>query len=199
MPFCTNCGHEVNLSWANCPKCGKVQNGTISVEGNQEAKKEIPSIKNKEPDIQVASKMRRLASGAIDLMIGGGLAFFTYWYLLKKTFFTGTQLRWLIVRALIPLIPALYFLLKDSLGGKSIGKLVLNLSTVNVKSKKPIGIVDSLLRNSMLAVVAIPVLGWISFVVITLVITIQVIMGYPQRAGDRFAKTIVIADRDLYL
>ena len=194
MPFCMNCGHEVDLAWTHCPKCGKIQNESSIVVEAQEEKKKDQSIDNKELDLHTASKVKRLVSGTIDLMVGGGLAFSTYSYLLKKTFFTATNLRWMIVRALIPLIPALYFLFKDSLGGKSIGKLILNLSAVNVKSEKPIGIVDSLLRNAMLAIVAIPVLGWIAFFIITLVITVQIIIGRPQRVGDQFAKTIVIED-----
>jgi len=150
-------------------------------------------------NIPPASPMKRTIAGLIDLSIGIGLTFLAYAFMVKRIAITGTKIRWMILKALLPFFPALYLLLKDSLGGKSFGKLILGLTTINIDKKMPSGIADSILRNSLLALVAIPVLGWIAFSVLALLIGIQIIMGREKRLGDEFAKTIVIDDRNLEL
>jgi hypothetical protein len=158
----------------------------------KEAEKTEKSI-----DIPVASRTKRIIAALIDLTIGIGLALLAYAFMLKRIAITGTKIRWILLRALLPFLPAVYFLLKDSLSGKSFGKLILSLTTINVENKKPCDLTDSLLRNSLLAIVAIPILGWIAFSVFSVLIAVQIIMGRTKRIGDDFAKTMVIDDRNL--
>ena len=197
MPFCTECGNKVELSWKNCPHCGKqiLSSGVKDLDlsnamGKSSKQKSITSI-------SAAPKSRRIAAALIDLLISGGLTYVGYSFILKKSFFSTTKLRWMLFRAALLFIPAIYLLIRDSLGGKSFGKLIMNITTIKKSNGKSAGFIESLLRNSILSIIAIPILGWISFAVISVFIAAQIFMGREQRFGDNFADTIVIDDRDL--
>ena len=193
MPFCVNCGKKIELNTEKCPDCGEIilpYKKTIPPTEKDADKKSI------EPIPQAAS-FKRIISGIFDLSISVGLTLMAWFFIIKRMAATGTKIRWLIFKLILPFLPALYLVFKDSLGGKSFGKMIFGLTTINIDKAKPANFTDSLLRNAIMAIVAIPVLGWIAFSVIAVFIGIQIAMGKPRRLGDDFAKTMVIEDKYL--
>ena len=165
-------------------------------------KNQIKKLKKKEIDITKipsASPSKRICSGLIDFIIAIGLTLLVWTIIGKKIALSGTKSRWLILRLILPFLPALYFVLKDSLGGKSFGKMIVGLTAVSLDKLKPASISDSLLRNAIFALIAIPVIGWFAFLVFAILSGVQIILGRPQRLGDGFAHTVVIDDRNLEL
>lgn len=193
MPFCVNCGKKIELNTEKCPDCGEIIlpfKKTIPPTEKDADKKSI------EPIPQAAS-FKRIISGIFDLSISVGLTLMAWFFIIKRMAATGAKIRWLIFKLILPFLPALYLVFKDSLGGKSFGKMIFGLTTINIDKAKPANFTDSLLRNAIMAIVAIPVLGWIAFSVIAVFIGIQIAMGKPRRLGDDFAKTMVIEDKYL--
>lgn len=93
---------------------------------------------------------RRCNAFAVDFIISLGLMLsFTY---LSEAFDGGIEVMvfWLL------LLGILYFLLKDSLPyGRSIGKRIYQLRTVQVKTQKPCGVILSFFRNLILLIILI--------------------------------------------
>ena len=89
----------------------------------------------------------------------------------------------MFVAVFILLIPmVVYVLIRDGLfGGRSIGKKLMGLRVVNVKSNKPCSIKDSVLRNITLLV---PVLGFIEMLM-------PLVDANGLRFGDKIAGTQV--------
>jgi hypothetical protein len=196
MPFCYNCGNQVQLDWKICPQCGKEIHRISNIDQDS-ISPDKRNDKTVSQEIAVALPARRIVADLIDLVVGIGLIFFAYYFMAERELFTVTRFRWMIFRALMPLLPAIYFLLKDSLGGKSFGKLVIGLTTINLSKRKSASLSDSLLRNAIFAIIAIPIIGWIIFGVIAVLVGIQIIKKRPQRLGDDFANTMVIEDRNM--
>lgn len=171
MPFCNQCGQKFKLGEETCAKCGlelpQLPDTTIIVPGKKDLA--IP-------------KLKRLVAGFIDILIVLIIFFALISY--KRRFIVL-----LLRRGLAMLLPHLYLLLKDSIEGKSIGKLLVGVIVYNEKEKKAGGFLDSIIRNWYLA---IPVLGPTLF---AFIIGIQILRG-KHRLGDRQANTIVITDSD---
>lgn len=193
MPFCVNCGKKIEINTEKCPDCGEI---ILSFKKTIPPTEKDADKKSIEPIPQAAS-FKRIISGIFDLSISVGLTLMAWFFIIKRMAATGTKIRWLIFKLILPFLPALYLVFKDSLGGKSFGKMIFGLTTINIDKAKPANFTDSLLRNAIMAIVAIPVLGWIAFSVIAVFIGIQIAMGKPRRLGDDFAKTMVIEDKYL--
>ena len=97
---------------------------------------------------------------------------------------------WLFSRSLGSIVPlvggALYLLLRDAVGGQSIGKIMLGLTVIRVENGQPCRAMDSVRRNAMLLlpganVVALFLEAW------TIMRDRQ-----GQRLGDRLAQTQVV-------
>jgi uncharacterized RDD family membrane protein YckC len=128
-------------------------------------------------------KLKRFVAGIIDLSVAMGIFF--------ALFFSRRMLIALIVRRGFAIIlPNLYLLLKDSIEGKSIGKLLMGILVFNEKEKKAGGILESIIRNWYLA---IPFLGP---TLLAVVIGAEILSGKKRRMGDVAAGTIVIKDSD---
>ncbi len=200
MPYCSQCGHLYKFGIKKCPKC-RTDLQKISRPGKSNINQSDSVMEKKEKkdksETPVAPIAKRISAGAIDLIIGIGFMYFIiriviFRYVLRKALVRGI-LSVIIVYAL----SALYFLLRDSLRGKSFGKLILALTVINIERQKPADLADSILRNSILAVIIIPFIGWIIFCFVLLIMIIQIFLGKEQRIGDRFAHTKVIEDKFL--
>lgn len=171
MPFCNNCGNEYSIGEEKCSKC-------VSA---------LPKLSQQPPLAEVIEfsnpKLKRFIAGFVDISI----AFIIFFSLfLSRRLIIALLLR----RGLALVIPHLYLLLKDSIEGKSIGKLLVGIMVYNEKEKKAGGLLDSIIRNWYLA---IPILGP---TLIALVIGSQILSGKNKRLGDEGAGTIVITDSD---
>ena len=102
-------------------------------------------------------------------------------------------------------LPAAYLVLRDSLGGKSIGKFMFGLTTWNVEDRKPAGFAESVLRNWLLSCVILPPyitvfrltlsFGMLLCAFVSLLFALQILFGGGRRIGDGTAGTIVVEDR----
>ena len=176
MPYCNNCGNEYSSqSAASCLKCGMVLPHAIAA---------MPAVSAPQAIRNPAGK--RFVAGLIDLTIA--LAIFA-------TLFFSRRLLLLVIfrRGLAIMIPHLYLLLKDSVEGKSIGKLLTGVMVFDESKRKPGGFLDSIIRNWYLA---IPIVGP---TLIAVAIGAQSLSGRRQRMGDAGAGTTVIADSDYQL
>jgi uncharacterized RDD family membrane protein YckC len=133
-------------------------------------------------DDQRRVRFRRFIAGLIDLAIAFLLGI--------AIFLAGRRYLILIIarRATMFIVPLVYLMIKDSIGGKSIGKLATGLRVWNDNENRPGNIFDSIIRNWYLA---IPVLGP---TLIAAVIGAQILAGWKQRIGDGWAGTSVIKD-----
>jgi hypothetical protein len=108
---------------------------------------------------------------------------------------------------LLLFIPAIYMVIRDSLAGKSLGKILLGLTTYNLHERKPADFADSVLRNWFFAILLLPPslsilritisLGMVAFAVLSLAIALQIAFGSGRRIGDGQANTLVVEDRAL--
>jgi len=171
MPFCNHCGNKYSVGKKKCPECGAGLH--VIPEGSSNIKN-IEEVSN--------PKFKRFVAGLIDISIVFALVFFI---LLSKKIVMLILLR----RGIAFFIPHLYLLLKDSIEGKSIGKVIMGVLVYNDKEKKVGGFIDSILRNWYLA---IPILGPTVFAVL---IGGQILIGKKRRLGDKRNGTLVITDR----
>lgn len=171
MPFCNQCSKEYSIGDEKCSKCGSA----------------LPTISPQPPVVEVKElsnpKLKRFVAGLIDLFITLTIFFVLF-------FSRRITLAILLKRGLALFVPHLYLLLKDSIEGKSIGKLLMGILVYNEKEKKAGGLLDSIIRNWYLA---IPILGP---TLLALVIGAQILSGRKKRLGDEGAGTIVITDSD---
>jgi uncharacterized RDD family membrane protein YckC len=89
---------------------------------------------------------------------------------------------------LIIAVPNPYLLLKDSIEGKSVGKLIMGLAVYNEKDRRAGGFLDSIIRNWYLAI------PWLGPTLFALLIGATILAGRKKRLGDQWAKTKVISD-----
>jgi rRNA maturation protein Nop10 len=172
MPFCNQCGKEYSLGEEKCSKCGKA----LPVAPAQLALDDKPKE-------FLNPKLKRFVAGVIDLSLTFAIVFFLF-------FSRRLVIALLFRRGLALIFPNLYLLLKDSIEGKSIGKLLMGILVYNEKEKKPGGLLDSIIRNWYLA---IPILGP---TLLAVVIGAEILSGKKKRMGDKGAGTLVIADSD---
>lgn len=171
MPFCNKCGNEYPIGEERCSKCGSVLPRLIQ----QSSVRDPVSFSN--------PKLKRFVAGIIDILVVFCIFFVLFF---SKRLIVALLLR----RGLAVVVPHLYILLKDSIEGKSIGKLIVGIMVYNEKEKKVAGVLDSIIRNWYLA---IPFLGP---TLLALVIGAQILSGKNKRLGDEGAGTIVITDTD---
>ena len=186
MPFCTTCAAEYKSGQDRCEKCGNA----------------LPQSPRRAPadatpsSVPTANRFRRLLAGAVDLAICVGLTFYLDRFVIPRLLLRS-RFRGLAAIALLLLIPALYAVLRDALGGKSIGKLFCSLTAVNLAARRPAGFRDSFLRNIAFGFLLTPILGWTIFAAIAVIAGFQILTGKARRIGDRLAGTTVVDDRYL--
>jgi uncharacterized RDD family membrane protein YckC len=171
MPFCNQCGFQYTFGEGKCPKCGAA----------------LPALSRQTPAEKIGEPsnptVKRLIAGLIDILIAFALFFALFF---SKRLMVAIFLR----RGIAVFIPHIYLLLRDSIEGKSIGKLLAGIMVYNEKERKAGGLLDSIIRNWYLAV---PFLGP---TILALVIGAQILSGKRKRLGDEAAGTIVITDSD---
>jgi len=172
MPFCNQCGNGYSIGEIRCSKCG-----TSLPSFSRESPNDFRSKEFLNP------KLRRFVAGVIDLSVTFGIIFALF-------FSRKLVIALLFRRGLALIIPNLYLLLKDSIEGKSIGKLLMGILVYNEKEKKPAGLLDAIIRNWYLA---IPILGP---TLLAVVIGAEILSGKKRRLGDKAAGTIVIIDSE---
>ncbi len=189
MPYCQHCGAESTSIKRICSSCGKDTAFIPDLENSSAAQGE-DAISGSFSTLSPSSKGPRLLAAAVDAAIAGGLLFALHRYQFLPSLVSKYQL-------FLSIVPALYLILRDSLGGKSVGKLVVGITVVNVSENKIASIGDSFLRNGLFAVVAIPKYGLIGGVIIASIMLLQILFGKGRRLGDKFANTRVVSDRSL--
>jgi len=197
MPFCTNCGSSYEIGTQKCTKCGENLPRLNSLR-KENISTDIFKKKNKTDDLKktpAAGISKRLTAGGIDLFVGIAVMFFIVRIVLYRFLMRRAIIKGILASLIIYALSAAYFLLRDSLKGKSLGKLICSLTVVNLERNRPADIADSILRNCMFAIIVIPIIGWIIFGILSIFIIVQISMGKEQRVGDKFAKTKVIEDR----
>lgn len=197
MAYCSKCGASYESKIDNCPKCGSKLPTLNSIKEPHDFSK--PEIENKKGIISLpaATISKRLLAGIVDLFIGIGLISFILLVVIPRFLARRFLIRGFSAFIIIYFLSALYFIFRDSLSGKSVGKLIFALTVINLKRGKPADLADSILRNSILGIIAIPVFGWITFLIFSSIITVQISLGKAQRIGDGFAHTKVIEDKYL--
>ena len=113
---------------------------------------------------------KRLFAAAID-----GLLFMTTWFLYQA------------LGSIAPLAGgSVYLLLRDAVGGQSIGKVMMGLTVVRVETGRPCSVMGSIQRNAMLLVPGANV--------VAVFLESATILRDPQgqRLGDRLAQTQVV-------
>lgn len=81
------------------------------------------------------------------------------------------------------LLLAMLFLISDGFNGQSLGKRLCNIQVVNFKSTQPIGIIRSIIRNSVFIM---------NILLIPTVVNTILMVSYHRRMGDFLAGTCVI-------
>lgn len=189
MPYCQHCGVESSNIKQPCPSCGKEMTLGTDVDGNNTSRKTV-SLAGHFATVPACSKGARIFAGIIDAAIAGALLYALRRYQLLPPLLSKYQF-------LLSIVPALYLVLRDSLGGKSVGKLIAGITVVNIAENKIGGIGDSFLRNGLLVFVAIPRYGWMAGLAVGSIMFLQVLFGKGSRLGDKFANTRVVNDRSL--
>jgi uncharacterized RDD family membrane protein YckC len=117
-----------------------------------------------------ANVEKRLLAAAID-----GLLFMTAWFLYQN------------LNSIAPLAGgAAYLLLRDAVGGQSIGKIMMGLTVIRVETGRSCSAMDSVRRNAMLLVPGANIVA-VFFEAVTILRDSQ-----GQRLGDRLAQTQVV-------
>lgn len=189
MPYCQHCGAESGNIKQPCPSCGKEMVFAANVEDDSASQKAV-GLSGHFAALPACSKGARIFAGIIDAAIAGALLYALRRYQLLPPLLSKYQF-------FLSIVPALYLVLRDSLGGKSVGKLIAGITVVNIAENKIGGIGDSFLRNGLLAFVAIPRFGWMAGLAVGSIMFLQVLFGKGNRLGDKFANTRVVNDRSL--
>lgn len=191
MSTCAQCHTEIHPDARFCGSCGAslaVTAAPMSVAA-QAAVAISPAVEAGE--FPAAPRVRRLVAAAIDVAIGCVFLF----ALVGIPAWMSPFVRDNFLTKMLRFIPALYLLLRDSIGGRSIGKALMGLVTYDLNLKRPANVVDSVVRNWPLALAAIPVIGWMLCGALSIVIVGQILLGRPQRLGEGFASTQVIDEK----
>lgn len=150
------------------------------------------------------SPTRRLAALAIDLCFVAVLTGFAIFLPPDP----GTTPGGLTVYSFLPYVPATYLLFRDSIAGRSVGKLMTGLVVWDEKSSRPAGLMDSVIRNAAIAVLLVPLGGplvqgalWPLYLLklaasmLCVVMLVQVLGRRPRRILEGSATTRVIDAR----
>jgi len=184
VAFCTRCGAEYVPGVGSCAKCAAPL-----------PKVPAPLLAVAAAEVAAAPRGRRLLAGFIDMLI---VSMITAYYVRivapKMMMRPGTGA--MVATVVFLVLPAAYFVLRDAFGGKSIGKLLTGLTTINITAKRRARLADSVLRNLPFAFVAFPVVGWAAYLVIAAVAGAQIALGAQERLCDSLAGTIVVSDAD---
>ncbi len=208
MPFCTRCGSEYPSNASFCPACGVPTTvGEIAPAAFASAVATAPeaarpadrppataSASQHLPDragFPAAARSKRIVAGLIDLGIVVGFI------LLLLTLPSGLRafVRSGFVFRILSFTPGLYLLLRDSVGGHSVGKLIVGLVVIDTRSLRRAGLIESIVRNWPLALVGIPTVGWVIAGLASILMALQILMGKKQRFMDGSATTQVIEER----
>jgi hypothetical protein len=113
---------------------------------------------------------KRFGAAVIDALVA-----ITLWVLFRRT---GV--------ALSVALAAAFLLLRDAIGGQSVGKALLGLTVINLHTARPGSVVDSVKRNCLLLLPGANVAG--------LFLETRTVIQDPQgqRLGDRLAHTQVV-------
>jgi len=171
VPNCNRCGRAYDRWTAACVACGA---GLPAITGVTERDVVSP-----------APAGRRLVAGAVDVSIAvSGLVL--GWTALLRVPFLGRR-----TLILIPLLalPNAYLLLRDAVGGRSIGKALMSLVVYDSVRRTSGGLVDSINRNWPFIV---PGLGP---TLIAACAAMQLIAGRFRRIGERGSGTLVVTER----
>lgn len=147
---------------------------------------------------------RRVAAFAIDLSVVMVLAVVVI--MLPPD--PGTATHGAVLYAILPYVPAAYLLLRDAVGGRSIGKLVMGLVVWDERASRAAGLTGSVIRNAPLAMLLVPIgspllpgLPWsiylmkLAAAMLCAAMLWQIARGRSQRILERAARTIVIEAR----
>jgi hypothetical protein len=152
VPYCTKCGGDIGPENGKCLVCGKPQHDAVKPASGNPSVTEFQTF--------IPSRSKRLAAGLIDLLLGVVLPMLLMWYIWRGVSFKGTRISWIFLgRFVLPFLPGAYYMLRDSLGGKSFGKMFMGISVVSLARLRPASTGDSLLRNSVFLVGLIPFAG----------------------------------------
>jgi uncharacterized RDD family membrane protein YckC len=144
----------------------------------------------------VANRFKRLAAGAIDVALVESLIVYAWLVLPRRVLTSGGTGRTRVLLILLPLAAAAYAVMRDSIEGKSLGKLLFGLTAVSTVTGQPVGLRQSLVRNAAFSVALAPlVVGAAAFAVVAGFIGVQILLGHVMRAGDVLALTTVVEDR----
>ena len=141
--------------------------------------------------LEKAPRVRRLVAAGIDVGIASVPLLFTSSLPSWLSIFSGS---WPLANAM-HFAPALYLLLRDSFDGRSIGKLVAGLQVIETNEGRPANMVDSVVRNGILGVAALPWVGPPVAVIWGSIAGTQILLGARRRYGEGFAATRVIRVR----
>jgi hypothetical protein len=181
MSYCSICGVEYQLGVDRCSRCGHLlpQAPLINRETGQETSTDI--------------RVRRAIAGIVDvgLAVAVGALIFR---VLSARFLVRTRLLGALLAFAAAFIPAGYMLLRDSLAGKSVGKLLVGLTVVNLKRRQRAGLRDSFMRNLVFGFAAVPIVGWVVTAAIILIAAWAVVSGRPTRIGEGLSDARVLDD-----
>jgi hypothetical protein len=136
-------------------------------------------------------RIRRGMAAVLDVGIAGA-------FMLPAAAMSNIALEFLPKPALamwIPLLPALYMLLRDSLRGQSAGKAFTRIVVVDEASREPAGALHSLVRNAPYVVLLAPVYGWYGLGFVALLLGGQVLI-WGRHLGDGWSETRVMKESD---
>ena len=94
----------------------------------------------------------------------------------------GWQLTLTLLLSVVCLLAPIYMLVKDCIGGRSIGKRIMGCRAVSSKTGRPIGITESMTRNLLFIV---PLFAFVELIV-------SFVRSDGKRVGDLMAETQIV-------
>jgi len=145
------------------------------------------------PGYPAPARAKRIVAALIDLGIAVGFV------LLLFTLPTGLRafVRRGFVFRLLSFMPGIYMLLRDGLGGHSVGKLIVGLVVIDTRTGRRAGLIESIVRNWPLSLVGLPFVGFFLAGLAGVWMGLQILFGSKQRFMDGSATTQVIEERQL--
>lgn len=189
MPHCIRCREQYQFGDIRCGRCGAV----LSDSPRSTPSTETPLVSHGPESNSL--RFRRLSAGLTDVVAVLAATYYVYRLLLIKMVILS-RFRAVGLIALALLIPTLYMVLRDSFGGKSLGKLLFGITAYVPAERRPGGFSHSLRRNACFSILAVPVFGWIAFGMMSATIMVQIGLRRRTRFGEHSAGTLVIVDAD---
>jgi uncharacterized RDD family membrane protein YckC len=184
MAFCAYCGKELLAGAGFCPSCGK----PVTVAGPSAVPTLMPGPVPAQPYAQTetrpnyASGVERSLAALIDLIIVAVAAFIVLFPIGFSRFFFVVPGLYILVFWLLLIVYGTYF---DTTTGRSIGKDLFGIRTVDETTLKPLDFERSLVRNLFRIIDILPIF----YIIGTLVIVLD---RRKRRLGDIAARSIVI-------